>query len=578
VKLTGLGVSPGVAVGRALVFRHHAFDVRYRVPAPAVEAELERLETARTRARRQLVDIKDRVARIAGTDHAYLFEAQLLMLDDPMIRGRAETLVRDERLNAEWAVRQAGDELTRLLDEAEDRYLRERKGDVADVMGRLRLNLQPAASGPADLFRSIGGPLVIVADELAPSLAAQVDWRHVVGFVTDVGSWTYHTAILARSLHVPAVVGLHDASARIHAGAPVAVDGTSGEVLVDPSAAEVGELEARQSRRTAYERSLDEYRQLPAITLDGVRIRLDANIELPDEATSARQWGAEGIGLYRSEFLLAARGDGTLQAAEEDAQYAAYRSILETMAPGTVTVRTFDVRERALYPNGLADGGDGALGLRGIRLSLAHRDLFRVQLRALLRAAPHGSLRIMFPFVTGVDEVRAARRLLAEAADSLRARGDPPPVVPVGVMIETPSAALTADLLAAEADFFSVGTNDLIQCCLAVDRTDDRVSRLYEPRHPAVLRILRYVARTARRARRPLSLCGEMAADPGALLLLIGFGVTDFSMAPSALPAAKQIVRAIRMDEARRAAGQALKASTADDVTRAIEATGLARR
>jgi len=578
VKLTGLGVSPGVAFGRALVFRHHAFDVRYRVPAPAVDAELARLETARARARRQLAEIKDRVARVAGPDHAYLFEAQLLMLDDPMIRGRAEALVRDERLNAEWAVRQAGEELTRLFDEAEDHYLRERKGDVADVIGRLRLNLKPDSAGPADLVRSVGGPLVIVADELAPSLAAQVDWRQVVGFVTDVGSWTYHTAILARSLHVPAVVGLHDASSRIHAGAPVAVDGTSGEVWVDPSAGETAELEARQTRRTAYERSLDAYRQLPAVTLDGLRIRLDANIELPDEAASARQWGAEGIGLYRSEFLLAARGDGTLQAADEDTQYAAYRSILEAMAPGTVTVRTFDVRERALYPNGLAEGGDGALGLRGIRLSLAHGDLFRVQLRALLRAAPHGALRIMFPFVIGVDEVRAARRLLAEAADDLRARGESPPAVPVGVMIETPSAALTTDLLAAEADFFSVGTNDLIQCCLAVDRTDDRVSRLYEPRHPAVLRILRYVARTARRARRPLSLCGEMAADPGALLLLIGFGVTDFSMAPSALPAAKQIVRAIRIDEARRAAARALKASTVDEVTRAIEAAGLARR
>ena len=576
MKLTGLGVSPGVAFGRAVVFRRHAFDVRYRLPASAVDAELERLESARARTRRQLLEIKDRVAQVAGPDHAYLFEAQLLMLDDPMVRGRAEALVRDERRNAEWAVRQAGDEVTRLFDEAEDHYLRERKGDVADVIGRLRLNLLPAASGPAGAFGSVEGPLVIVADELAPSLAAQVDWRRVVGFVTDVGSWTYHTAILARSLHVPAVVGLHDASARIHAGAPVALDGTTGDVLIDPSADEIARLETRQSERAAYERSLDGYRQLPSVTLDGVRIRVDANIELPDEAASARQWGAEGIGLYRSEFLLAGRGDGGVQA-DEDTQYAAYRAILEAMAPGSVTVRTFDLREQARYPNSVADGAHGALGLRGIRLSLAHADVFRTQLRALLRAARHGSLRIMFPFVTGVEEVRAARRILAEAADELGARGEAPPPVPVGVMIETPSAALTADLLAPEADFFSVGTNDLIQCCLAVDRTDDRVSRLYEPRHPAVLRILRYVARTARRACRPLSLCGEMAADPGALLLLIGFGITEFSMAPSAMPAAKQVVRAIRMAEARRASARALKASTVDEVSRAIEGAGLAR-
>jgi len=569
VRLNGLGVSPGIAVGRALVFRQHAFDVRYRVAAPAVEAELARLAEARARARTQLVEIKDRVARAAGPDHAYLFEAQLLMLDDPMVAGRAETLVRDERVNAEWAVRRAGDELTRLFDEAEDRYLRERKGDVADVIGRLRMNLRLASGGPADLFPSVEGPFILVADELVPSLAAQMDWHQVVGFATDVGSWTYHTAILARSLHVPAVVGLHDASVRIHPGTPLAVDGTTGEVLVDPSADDLARLDARRDRRIAYERSLDEYRLLPAVTLDGVRIRLDANIELPEEAVTARAWGAEGIGLYRSEFLLAGRGDSTLVAADEEMQYAAYRTILEAMAPGPVTVRTFDVRERELYPNG--GGSAGVLGLRGIRLSLAHRDVFRTQLRALLRAAHHGSLRIMFPFVSGVDEIRAARAVLAAAAEDLRGRGEAPPPVPVGVIIEVPSAALTVDLLAAEAEFFSVGTNDLIQCCLAVDRADDRVSRLYEPRHPAVLRILRHVARAARRACRPLSLCGEMAADPGTLALLVGLGVTEFSMTPTAVPLAKRVVRAIRVDEARRASARALRAATVDEVSAALE-------
>lgn len=572
MRLNGLGVSPGIAVGRALVFRQHAFDVRYRVAASAVEAELARLAEARARARAQLADIRDRVARAAGADHADLFEAQLLMLDDPMVAGRADTLVRDDRINAEWAVRQAGEELTRLFDDAEDRYLRERKGDVADVIGRLRMNLRLASGGPADLFPSVEGPFILVADELAPSLAAQLDWRQVVGFATDVGSWTYHTAILARSLHVPAVVGLHDASARIRADTPLAVDGTTGEVLVDPSRDDLARLETRRDSRVAYERSLDEYRLLPAVTLDGVRIRLDANIGLPEEAATARAWGAEGIGLYRSEFLLAGRGDGTLVAADEAAQYAAYRTILEAMAPGAVTVRTFDVREQELYPNGAAaDGGTGVLGLRGIRLSLAHRDLFQTQLRALLRAARHGALRIMFPFVSGVDEIRAARAVLAAAAEDLRARGEAPPPVPVGVMIEVPSAALTADLLAAEADFFSVGTNDLIQCCLAVDRADDRVSQLYEPRHPAILRILRHVARAARRAGRPLSLCGEMAADPGTLALLIGLGVTDFSMAPTAVPLAKRVVRALRVDEARRASARALRAATIDEVAQALE-------
>jgi phosphotransferase system enzyme I (PtsI) len=572
VKLNGLGVSAGIGVGRALVYRQHTFDVRFRVPLVGVDGELRRLEQARARARRQLTDIKDRVARAAGAEHAYLFEAQVLMLDDPMLTGRAAELIRDEGVNAEWALQRAGEDLSRLFDEAEDHYLRERRLDLTDVIGRLRLNLRPQTGGPAEIFRSVEGPLILVADELAPSLAAQVDWRQVAGFVTDVGSWTYHTAILARSLHVPAVVGLHDASARLAAGTTVAVDGTTGEVLVDPSGEELAQLEARRTRRTAYERSLDEYRQLPAVTLDGVHIRLDANLELPEEAETARQYGAEGVGLYRSEFLLENRGDGTLVAADEEVQYSAYRRILEAMAPGAVTVRTFDVQEQELYPNGQrGDGSHGVLGLRGIRVSLAHRDMFRTQLRALLRAARHGSLRIMFPFVTGVDEIRAGRAILAEAVEELRARGETPPDVPVGVMIEVPSAALTVDLLASESDFFSVGTNDLIQFCLAVDRADDRVSRLYEPRHPAVLRILRYVSRTARRARRPLALCGEMAADPGTLALLIGLGVTEFSMTPTAVPLAKQLVRALRVDEARRAASRALRAATVEEVSQALE-------
>ena len=575
MKLRGLGVSPGVAVGRALVFRQRTFDVRCRVSPEGTERELARLEQARELSRQQLREIRDRIARSAGPDHAYLFEAQLLMLDDPMLVERAAAFIREDRLNAEWAVRRAAEELTALFDEAADPYLRERRGDVADVTGRLRLNLRPR-SAPTEILRGVEGPLVLVADELAPSTAAQIDWRRVIGFATDVGSWTYHTAILARSLHIPAVVGLHDASARILAGATVAIDGTTGDVFVDPSSGELEQVQAQRTRQAAAERVLDEYRHLPAVTLDGVRVRLEANIELPDEVAVARAHGAEGIGLFRSEFLLVRAAGMTPIAAAEDAQYDVYRSLVERMAGGRVTVRTFDVGEDELYPgSGAADTSRGVLGLRGIRLSLAHRDFFKTQLRALLRAAGHGSLRVMFPFVTGADEIRAARAVMAEAAEELRVRGASPPPVPVGIMIEVPSAALTADLLAAEADFFSVGTNDLIQCCLAVDRTDDRVSRLYEPRHPAVLRILRLVSRSARRSGIPLALCGEMAADPGTLVLLVGLGVTELSMVPSAIPLAKQVIRGLRADDARRAAGRALRGRTVADVERAIETVRL---
>lgn len=570
MKLNGLGVSPGVAVGRALVFRQHAFQVRFHVTAQGVEAEVARLERARDLSGRQLTEIKERMASRAGADQAHLFEAQRLMLDDPMFAGRAAEIIRTEHVNAEWAVRRAADELTALFDQAADPYLRERKADVADVSGRVRLNLR-AASGATDGLSGLEGPVVLIADELAPSVAAQVDWRRVVAFATDVGSWTYHTAILARSLHIPAVVGLHDASVRIKAGTTVVIDGTSGEVILDPSSDELRQMQARREDQAVTDRALEVYRSLPAITLDGVRIRLEANIELPEEVAVARAQGAEGIGLYRSEFLLIRSVEAIRAAFDEEAQYAVYRQVVEQMAPGRVTVRTFDLSEDDLYPgSAAADTSGGTLGRRGIRLSLTHRDLFKTQLRALLRAASHGDLRIMFPFVTGVDEIRMAKTVVAEATAELRARGASPPAVPIGVMIEVPSAALTADLLAAEADFFSVGTNDLIQCCLAVDRSDDRVSRMYEPLHPAVLRILRHISQSAKRAAKPLALCGEMAADARALALLIGLGVTELSMVPTAIPIAKRTIRRLRADETRRVAARALRATTVEDVERAL--------
>ena len=488
------------------------------------------------------------------------------MLDDVMLIARAAEIIRTERLNAAAALQRAFDEITSLFDQAEDPYLRERKGDVGDVVGRLSMNLR--AGAPADPFKDLEGPLVLVADELTPSMVAQLDWHRLAGLVTDAGSWTYHTAILARSIRIPAVAGIHHASSLLAPGALVAVDGGTGEVLVDPDADALAHLHDRQQRREAYEHSLDEYRALPAITEDGVEIRLEANIESPDDVAHAKAHGAVGIGLFRSEFLLAGGGQGSLT---EEQQYEAYRRLVEETAPGRVTVRTFDVNEAQLSIGpGALQGARAPLGLRGVRLSLAHDDIFQVQLRALLRAAAHGSLRIMFPFVSGLEELRAARAAVERAAASLGARGIFVPTVPIGVMIEVPSAAITADILADEADFFSLGTNDLIQYALAVDRTDDRVSRLYEPLHPAILRLLRLVARAGRRRGLPVSVCGEMASDPVLLTLLVGLGLTDFSMAPNAIPLAKQVLRGVRAADARQVAGRALRAPTAADVERVL--------
>lgn len=566
MRLSGLGVSPGIGIGRAVVVSRGTRELRFRVPERRVDAEIARLHAARAQSRVQIDHVKERIAAAAGQEHAYLFDAQRLMLDDPMLVDRAAEIIRADRLNAESALQRALGELSALFDQLDDPYLRERKGDVADVVGRLWMNLR-AEGDPMQGVRDIEGPFILVANELNPSLVAQLDAERFAAFVTDAGSWTYHTAILARSLHIPAVAGLRHASAVIPPGAVVAVDGSTGDVLVDPSPEVIAELESRSRKRRAYELSLDEYDALPAVTLDGTPIRIDANVERPEEAARARARGAEGIGLYRSEFLLA----GTTAAGlDEEAQYALYCRLIEAMAGGRVTVRTFDVSEAQL---GLSPSGEPArspLGLRGLRLSLSFDEVFQAQLRALLRAAVHGPLRIMFPFVTGVEELRAARTAVAHAADTLRERGIGVPDVPLGVMIEVPSAALTIDLLASEADFVSIGTNDLIQYCLAVDRTDDRVSQLYEPLHPAIVRVLRHVARVGARHGRPVAVCGEMAADPALLPLLAGLGLREFSMTPAAIPVAKQVVRGLRLSETRKLAIRVLKAATAAEVKRVL--------
>ena len=367
---------------------------------------------------------------------------------------------------------------------------------------------------------------------------------------------------------MPAVAGLHNASTVIAPGALVAVDGAAGDVWLEPDEQTLAQIGTRRRRLEAYEQSLDEFRRLAAVTEDGVTIRLEANVEAPEDAARARERGAEGIGLFRSEFLLAGGGQSALT---EDSQYAAYRQLIESAGGARVTVRTFDISEPELRIE--HDGIEGArapLGLRGIRLSLALEEIFQAQLRALLRAAVHGPLRVMFPFVSGVEELRAARTHVTRAAETLRGRGIAVPPVPIGVMIEVPSAALTADLLAEEADFFSIGTNDLIQYCLAVDRTDDRVSRLYEPLHPAILRMIRMVARAGRRRKIPVAVCGEMAADPVLLTLLVGLGLTEFSMAASAIPVAKQLLRGVRLDQARTIAGSCLRAATPAEVEKAL--------
>ena len=556
-RLTGIGVSPGVAVGRAVVLTQRTEVVRFPIPPDRVDREVSELHQAKAASRRQLQDIRARLDHGPGSELAALFDAQLLMLDDPLLVGRAEEIIRIERVNAAWAVHRANEELCRVFTAMEDPYLRERENDVADVAGRLRLNLRHGARGPKELLSQIDGPSILIADELTASVAAQLDWSRVQGFATDAGSRTYHTAILARSLKVPAIVGLHDASLRIVAGTPVVLDGTTGELVVSPTPAQIDEAHRRATRPKRRAPAGSEAG--PVSTTDGVRVRLEANIELLEDLPFLVEHGAEAIGLYRSEFMLSGR---PLQAATEDSQYALYRSLIEHVAPNPVTIRTFDLDERQFGAAGGPERRRTRPGLRGLRLSLANPEVLRTQLRALVRAAAHGPLRVMFPFVTAVEEVRQARAILNEVTAAI---GSTAPMS-VGVMIEVPAAALAADLLAPEVDFFTIGTNDLIQYCLAVDRTDDRVSDFYEPLHPAVLRLIRGVRRAASRRGIPVSLCGEMASDPALVGLLVGLGLTNFSMTPGAIPIVRQVVQDLSAAEARRIARHVLHLSTAAEI------------
>lgn len=561
-KYNGRGVAPGVALGRAVVAAQNAHDVRYRLAASGVDRERQRLRTARNRTRQQLEEISSRVSNTVGTAQASIFAAQLLMLDDPLLVSRADALIRSERINADWALQRAIQELHDVFAREGDAWLSERVGDLSDVSGRLQRNLRPDLDPLVDLVQELEPPVIVVAREVPASVAAQLDWTRVRGLITEVGSPTHHTVILARSLGVPVVIGLSGASQAITPGQLLALDGTSGEVVVEPSEDTQERWRQRADLAASALAAYDDLRGKVAVTADGERVVLEANLEIADEIARVIDAGAEGIGLYRSEFLLdAGHPDGSA----EEVQVAVYRGLLSSMAPRPVTIRTFDAGEERGTGAWRTGGHRDRFGLRGIRAGLQHDERFRVQIRALIKASTAGTLRILLPFVTSAEEMREARRMIVEIARdaglSELAAG-----IPVGAMIEVPGAALTTDALAQDADFLSVGTNDLIQYTLAIDRTDERLAGHYEPMAPAVLRLLRLIAVGARGENRPLSVCGEMAADPLLVTLLVGLGFRQFSMTPSAIPVVKRALLMIDSRDARLLARRAVRASSAQAV------------
>jgi phosphoenolpyruvate-protein phosphotransferase (PTS system enzyme I) len=561
MQLTGIGVSPGIAVGPALIVeREDVPVVRLRLAPEAVEGEADRFLRAVAASSVQLSGIKERLARDAGSPHGYIFDAHLLMLEDPLFKDRALAVIREDHVNAEWALRTIGEELRDRFARLADDYFRERSTDLDDVLGRVLLNLGGAGDAPS--LRRLPGSFVLVAAGLAPSEAAELDWERVLAVATDEGSATYHTSILARSFGVPAVVGLREATRRIPPGSLVVVDGTRGQVVVEPSGPMLASFRAAQERDRVEEERLRAMQALAAVTRDETRVVLRANVEFPDDAETARLHGAEGIGLFRSEYLLGRSREWPT----EERQLEVYSQLLQSLTPHPVTVRTWDVGLEDLAPGG-PTCANPALGERALRLLPRAPDAFRGQLRALLRAATRGPLRILFPFITGPADLRMALDLLGEARDSLAIQGlEHAARVEVGVNVEVPSAALTADLLAADVDFFSVGTNDLVQYVLAADRSDPRVSVHYQPLHPAVLRLLRQVVGAGQQAGVPVSVCGEMAADVLPALVLVGLGVRELSMNPAAIPRVKAAVRAARASDLAELAEACLDLPTAQEI------------
>ncbi|HET6922117.1 MAG TPA: phosphoenolpyruvate--protein phosphotransferase [Anaeromyxobacteraceae bacterium] len=570
--LFGLAASPGIAIGRVwLVDRRRVRTPRRRIGPEEVEAELARIEAALHASDRQLAEVREKVKQAESAEHTAIIDMHRMMLRDVMLVEEARRLVREERVNAEWAVKRAIRKIKGAFAGVADEYFKERRADVDYVGERIIKNIM--GEGP-DVVEPPPEGSVVVARDLSPAdTALLLHDRKVAGFVTDAGALTSHTAIVARALEIPAVVGVGRATALADRGDWIVVDGGRGQVILDPGPGERADYEAARQRYLAQEAELMRLRDLPATTADGVTLRLMGNIEFAEEVKSLLDHGGEGVGLYRTEFLFL----GRRELPGEEEHYQTYRRILEALEPRPVTIRTFDMGGDKL-PAGSRDHAENpALGLRAIRYCLRQPDLFRAQLRALLRASAHGSLRIMFPMVSGVAEVRAARRMLAEVRAELERDGVETRPVPVGIMVELPAAAMIADRLARECDFLSIGTNDLIQYTIAIDRHNKDVAYLYKPLHLSVLRTLKFVCDAGRKAGIPVSMCGEMAGEPLYTMVLIGLGLDELSMNGPSIPLVKKVIRNASAGDGRALLERLLDLTSADEIEREVRSE-MARR
>jgi phosphotransferase system enzyme I (PtsI) len=564
IRRQGLGVSAGIAFGRAfLIGRDTLKAPRHHIDADDVDAEVARLYKAIAASDKQLAKIKEKLASENESDY-HIITAHQMMLHDEHLVGAAVGYIREDLINAEWGARRAVDDIAGVFDRMEDEYLRERRSDVEFVFERVLRNLLGRETGPLQPPPDA----IVVAYDLSPADTAQLHKAAVSGLITDAGGKTSHTAIIARAHEIPAVVGLENITEVVETDDLILIDGGAGIVIVNPTAATVGEYREEQRRQVAAGALLHSMRDLPARTGDHVDIQLYANIDGPDELDDALDYGAMGVGLFRTEYLFM----GHTELPDEERHYTTAVELIDRLGGLPATIRTFDLGADKLAP--FLEAADlqeanPALGLRSIRLCLADlgRGLFKAQLRGLLRASAHGPIKLMFPMISGVGELRAAKVVVDEVKAELAEAGIAfDPHVKLGIMIEMPSAALTADLLATECDFFSIGTNDLIQYTMAVDRVNEYVSYLYEPLHPSLLRLIGDVARAANEAGIPVTVCGEMAGDPVIAPVLLGLGIRELSMSAVSVPEVKAMIRNMTVADAESLVHRIRKIPTAAEI------------
>lgn len=561
-RLKGIPASAGVAIGRAFLLDSEDVPVnKVAISASMVPQEIARFEEALIRTRKEIHEIQARIAEELGVEYGEIFNAHLMFLEDRSLIEEVIRRLKDDRVCVEFIFSQVLEKYLKAFSRTEDEYMRERVSDVQDVGRRV---LRALTGLKRCSLGELTEPVVVIAYDLSPSDTATMHRQHVIGFVTDIGGRTSHTAIMAKSLEIPAVVGVQEATRRVQPDDLVIVEGSTGTIIVNPDPQTLRRYEGLKARLESIDQALLKLKDLPAETPDGRRVRLCANIEFPEEIPSVIAHGAEGIGLYRTEFIYLNRND----LPSEEEQFKAYRHVVRAMAPQPVIVRTIDLGgDKFASELRMPREMNPFLGWRAIRFCLARPEIFKVQLRAVLRASAHGKVKLMYPMISGVEELREANRILREVKQELTSKGEPfDPHLEVGAMIEVPSAALTLDLLAEEVKFFSIGTNDLIQYALAVDRVNEKIAYLYEPAHPAVLRLIKQIVEVGHEHNLWVGMCGEMAGEPALALLLLGLGLDSFSTSPVNVPWIKQVIRSIPTFRAKEVVKEAFRFSTGKEV------------